>query len=323
MSQPVRFRHVNEIVGAFVLLTLALLVAGILAAGRAQRWFERHEEVRTRFPADGTFGLQRGAEVHILGTPVGTVRSIEVEDDGRMNGLLRIRGEFARFIREDSEAIIRKKFGIAGDAYMDITVGSGPPLELAPGAYLPSRKDTELTELAEEMLDQIRIAIVPALVELENLLAAYRRLAERFEAPESDLQRAIGRVESLLAGMERGEGAVGRLLRDPAPVDQLEGILRQVADRLDEMGAILGRIQSILDDTGRAAAVLPGVAETVRGEMRDVPGLTLQARATLRETEALLAGAQRHWLLRRYIEREDPLTAVSIHELPPPMEISR
>ncbi|MDZ4198015.1 MAG: MlaD family protein [Kiritimatiellia bacterium] len=318
MNPSVRFRHVHEITGIFVLLAVLLLVAGVLAAGRAQRWFERQEELRTRFPAEGTFGLQPGAEVHILGTPVGTVRTITVDDQGAMEGLFRIRGEFARFIRTDSVAVIKKKFGVAGDSFVEITVGTGAPLVFTPETYIPSRKDTELTEMAGEILDQLQIAIIPAIEELENLMAAYRRLGDRLESQEGDLQKSISHVESLLAGLDRGEGTAGRLLKDPATLEQVEGVIAQVSGMAADMAVVLKQVQGILEDVAKTVEVLPEVAGTVRSEMRDVPGLVLQTRATLRETEILLTGVQRHWLLRKYMESEDPVAALSIHELAPP-----
>jgi len=80
VSKPFKFRYVNELTGVFVIVIVALLVVGVLFAGRAQRWFEPVYELRIVFPPEGTFGLQKGAEINILGTPVGTVDRIEVTE---------------------------------------------------------------------------------------------------------------------------------------------------------------------------------------------------------------------------------------------------
>jgi phospholipid/cholesterol/gamma-HCH transport system substrate-binding protein len=320
MSSPYPFRHVNERVGVWVLLSLALLMAGVLAAGHSRHWFERQAEVRTHFPPEGTFGLQIGAEVQILGTTVGSVRRIEVDDQGAMEGIFLIRGEFARFVREDSEAVIKKKFAVAGDSYVEITVGKLAPKPLDGPVYLPCRKDTEIIEMAEQILERIQIAVIPALEELEKTLATYRRLGERLEAPDGALQGSLARLEDLLTGLERGEGTAGRLLKDPAAADQVEKILAQTSVLLDDLRATLQQCQAVVDDVREATAVLPPLAETVREEMRDVPGLVLQTRATLRETETLVTGVQKHWLIRDYVEKEDPVKVLSAQEVPAPQE---
>ena len=39
-----------------------------------------------------------------------------------------IRRDFFRFVRVDSSAVIKKKFGVAGDSFFEITRGEGRPL---------------------------------------------------------------------------------------------------------------------------------------------------------------------------------------------------
>ena len=38
MTKPFKFRYVNEIAGAFVLVVILALLGGVLVAARAQRW---------------------------------------------------------------------------------------------------------------------------------------------------------------------------------------------------------------------------------------------------------------------------------------------
>ena len=75
MNKPFKFRYVNEIVGVFVLVVVAALIVGIILAGRAQEWFVPVHHLVLDFPEEGSLGLQKGAEVQILGTPVGVVSS--------------------------------------------------------------------------------------------------------------------------------------------------------------------------------------------------------------------------------------------------------
>ena len=66
MNQPFKFRFVNEIVGAFVLGAIVLLIAGIFLAGRAQGFFESKFKLHTEFATEeGSFGLQKGSDVRI------------------------------------------------------------------------------------------------------------------------------------------------------------------------------------------------------------------------------------------------------------------
>ena len=143
MSKPFKFRYVNEIVGSFVLLVVATLIVGIILIGHAQDWFEPQYEIRLDFPEEGSLGLQRGSEVQVLGATVGRVGKIRVGEDGAMHTTLKIKGDFIRFIRTDSRAVVKKKFGVAGDAFVDITQGRAEKFDENP--TMSAIKDTEIT----------------------------------------------------------------------------------------------------------------------------------------------------------------------------------
>ncbi|MBW7908299.1 MAG: MCE family protein [Kiritimatiellae bacterium] len=278
MKKPFKFRHVNEIVGLFVLAVVAVLIAGIILAGRAQDWFEPVYRVRLDFPPEGSLGLQKGAEVQILGTRVGRVEGIRVWTNGTMHARLSIKGDFIRFVREDSKAIVKKKFGVAGDSYVEITEGRGEDLGERPA--LPALKDTEITEVAQTILKQIQEAILP-------LLESYTKLAQSLQDENGPLMKLLANLETVSRGLAEGEGSAGQLLRDPKAAEEIEHILEQV--------------KAILADLKETSARLPPMAATVGREVDALPGTVVQSQETLRETERLIEGIQQHWLIRNYI----------------------
>ena len=108
MSRPFKFRFVDEIAGGFVLLGVVLLVAGIYLAGHAQGWFEPRLVLRTLFStAEGTYGLQEGAEVRILGTLAGRLDRITPVAQGGLEGRLILKGKFRNFVHKDSVAKVK------------------------------------------------------------------------------------------------------------------------------------------------------------------------------------------------------------------------
>ncbi|MBU0678159.1 MAG: MCE family protein [Verrucomicrobia bacterium] len=294
MTQPLKFRYVNEIVGGFILLVLIVLLAGIYLAGKAQGWFEPTLILRTQFHEDGAFGLKEGAEVHVLGTLVGTVSRIEPGESGQMEGKLRIRGDFARYIRSDSVAIAKKKFAVAGDSYIEITRGKGAELP-SDDPFIECRKDTEITERVEEVVEQVRAEILPALEQLRKALEEYTGLAQDLRDKDGSLQQLFARLDRIAEGLEKGEGTAGRLLRDP---DVAEG----VAQSVQKLNASLADVQMSVKDLREVTAQLPKMTRTISGEIDQLPDVVLEARRTMDEANRLLAGLQRHWLIRKYVD---------------------
>lgn len=294
MAKPFKFRYVNEITGGFVLLTLVLVIVGIILAGNAQRWFEPVHRLTLTFPPEGSFDLQKGAEVRILGAPVGSVESIDVDEEGGMTGEITIRGNFIRFVRADSRAIAKKKFGVAGDAFVEITKGSGPLLP--EGSSLACEKDTELVAMIEDVVRQIREATVPAIQQVQKAVEEYTKVAQELHRPDGNLQQLLSHLNAIAEGLEKGEGTAGKLLRDPTLANELSEITAKVNQSLEQVRLILENVKQVSD--------------AIRDESGDMPGLVLQGRETLRESEKLIEGLQRHWLLRKYVEAEEPTARV-------------
>ena len=165
MSKPFKFRYVNEITGAFVLLVVTLLVAGVVIAGHAQGWFRPEYHLTLLFPAEGSLGVQEGTRVVCLGTTIGTVERMIVADDGSMQARAKIKGEFFRFLRSDSQVLVKKAFAIAGETFVEISKGKLEPLPKE-GAELTCVSDTE-------MLKQIQDSIA----KIEKTIDEYRHLA--------------------------------------------------------------------------------------------------------------------------------------------------
>ena len=227
MAKKFKFRYVNEIVGAFVLLVLVLLVCGIWMAGRAQHWFEARYEIDLRFPPEGSMDLQEGAEVMLLGARVGSVRYITVDDDGRISGSIQVRGPFMRFIREDSVALVKKKLVVTGDAYIELSRGTGDELPRT-GGYIECRRDTEIMQILEDTLADLKEQASATIDLVNQAIAEYTALAAGMNDPGGNLQQLLGNANGLLEDIRTGEGTPARLLNDPAMAEDIAGAVEQV-----------------------------------------------------------------------------------------------
>jgi phospholipid/cholesterol/gamma-HCH transport system substrate-binding protein len=277
MNKPFKFRYVNEITGAFVLLIAALLVAGVIFAGRAQGWFRPEYRVALRFPAEGSLGVQEGTRVVCLGTTIGVIERMIVADNGAMEGRARIKGEFFRFLRSDSKALVKKAFGIAGETFIEVSKGAATPLPKE-GAELACENDTEMLKQIQGILEKV-----------QKTIEEYKNLAADLRSTNGPLLQLVGHLNEITAGIQKGEGPIGKILRDPQMAQQLADVLTQV--------------QKILADVKQTTGQLPAIAKTAGGEVRDASGMVLQTQSALREAEKLIEGLQRHWLLRKYVDQ--------------------
>ena len=127
MEERLKLRHVHTITGTLILVVLAVIIAALVFAGRSQRWFISNVTLRIALPEEGAAGIRQGSEVYFLGTLVGTVADVRVDPAGRMEARANIRRDFFLFVRADSSAVVKKKFGLAGDSFFEVTRGAGQP----------------------------------------------------------------------------------------------------------------------------------------------------------------------------------------------------
>lgn len=319
MSQSYRFRYANEIAGGFVLLGLTLLILGIYASGHAQGWFEKNLVLRVKFDMDkGTYGLQEGAEVRILGTLAGRVGDIKASDEGGIETTLILQGKFGKFVRADSVAKVSKKYEVAGDAFVNITLGSFSQPELESGAFIKCVQDVELIEAAKRIIDDFRDAAIPMLDEVSGILS---------------------NVNSVTRQLERREGAAGRLIGDPEWAREVDGIvkdIRQTSAQLPlialKIDGVVTNIQEMSKSLRDTAAGLPAIGENTAGVVQDVRvvtgGLTgqvanveavlLQTESMFREMQVLVEGMQDSWLFGG--DGEEPDSTPMLPPLPAPVE---
>lgn len=307
MSRSFKFRYVNEIVGGFVLAVVALLVVAIILAGRAQEWFVPVQRFAVDFPVEGSLGLQKGAEVQMLQAVVGRLEELEIDESGRMSGVFTVKGDFIRLVRMDSKAIVKRKFGVAGDAYIEITQGTLEPLP--PDFTLLAVKDTEIIEVLEQMLEQLRATAVPAIEQVQKAVTEYTALAADLRNPEGPLLKLLSNLESITAGLHRGEGAAGQLLRDPDTAAEVKGIVEKINAALED-------VKIILEDVRKTAAEFPPVAQKIGKESDNIPGLLIQTQETLREAERLIEGIQQHWIIRKYVPQPSSPPLIRPSEVP-------
>lgn len=322
MNRAYKFRYANEVAGSFVLLGLFLLVIGIYLAGHAQGWFQQNLELRTRFDTkDGTFGLQEGAEVRILGALAGRVGEIVPSEDGGMETVFVIKGRFGQFIRDDSVAKVKKKFEVAGDAYVEITLGTPSRPVLRSRDFIQCVQDVELIQAARKMVDEFRAAAVPMLDEFRAILS---------------------HVNGITGQLERKEGAAGKFIGDPALAATIEGVVTDVRRTSTQLPAVAQRLETVMTNleamsaslsmtAARFPEIAAGAGDVVRdvrhvsgsltGQAANVEGVLFEAESALREVRLLVEGLQKHWIVRRYME--DNGESVMLPPVPRPVAAER
>jgi phospholipid/cholesterol/gamma-HCH transport system substrate-binding protein len=183
------------VLGFVVLAALTLASAGLFAVG-SRGWYGREAlHVRAGFPS--VRGVEVGTRVRVQGLDAGEVVALQPPEQpgGPVVMRMRLRGEFRRLVRADSRVQIVSE-GMIGGKVVEIVPAAG-------NSAAPAEPVAEDTLLAS--------------------------------APSTELGDVLGQVTSTLASIRDGEGALGRLTRDPQAYDALLALLKQSTETMSSV----------------------------------------------------------------------------------------
>jgi phospholipid/cholesterol/gamma-HCH transport system substrate-binding protein len=318
MSDRFKFRRVNEITGIFVIAIVVLLIGVIVWTARSQRWFKSTVTLRIILPEAGAAGIRQGSEVYFLGTLVGAVSDVLVETTGRMEAHARIRRDFFLFVRSDSSAVVKKKFGVAGDAFFEITRGVGKSL---PEQNASIMCHDQFQSGFESAIEEIRSETAAVLKKTGSGLEIWAKLGADLQATRQKLEQVMTRWDTIAAGIESGKGTVGKLIVQPDIADETLEVLASANEAIVESRVMMTNLNLTVKNLQEGTARLPEVGSALANEAKDLPGLVQQTKTSMRELERLILALQRHWLVRKYMDKVNPPVPDSIkHERSPTMK---
>jgi phospholipid/cholesterol/gamma-HCH transport system substrate-binding protein len=185
--------------GAFIVVTLAILVAGIFIIGSKQYLFSSTYQLKAQF--DNVVGLDAGADVRVGGVHSGTVSSIVLphQPGEKVTVVIEVGKSTHEIIKQDSVATIETE-GLLGNQYLAISFGSAGKANVRDGDMIASQPPLEMSDLLQKtsgLLDSSQQAI-------------------------ANTTRATANLQSISAKIDSGQGTAGALVNDKQLYTNLE-----------------------------------------------------------------------------------------------------
>ena len=304
-----RVRHTDEWIGLLVVAAVAILIAAIMQAGVLRAWFQPVSSLRIVLPATGVAGLETGADVEVLGTRAGIVRRIVIDPRQQMYAVVEVDQQAKPFIRRDSAAVIRRRFGLAGAAFIDISRGTGQEMDWS-YAVIDATTERAPTDSISAIIDEMREKIFPI---LDNVGSATKGLAEvmdrinrgegnvgrllvdesmtkQIEATIDSAHGSVTALNGILADLGQSAKQVNGLTRSVSAPDGLPALLKRTDD-------VLVSLQAAMKDLTQASARMPAITRNVESSTANLPALLTQTQLTAQQLEQLLGQMRSMWLL--------------------------
>jgi phospholipid/cholesterol/gamma-HCH transport system substrate-binding protein len=263
------------VVGAFVLVLGAMLIAGVLwlASGGA---FQKKYDLYLAISDESVAGLNLNAPVKYSGVDVGLVREIRLDpaNPERVNLLFAL--ERGTPIKEDTVAVLKTQ-GLTGIAYVELSGGArdaAPLRATEDGQYPVIRTKPSLSARLENVLTTVLAKLDSTSNNINAILSDENRAA--FTSALADIATVAhtiaARKDTLDAGMTNAARTFDNASRATA----------QVGPLIDRIGLSAAAIEKMGDEVARSSL---SAGKTVDSVGADVKRFTAE---TLPELERLL-----------------------------------
>lgn len=295
-------RNTDEWVGLLVLVSIGVFIGAALHAGVLSDWFRPTADLRVMLPETGSQGLSAGADIQVLGTRIGTVRRVVVDPNQQMYAEAELEQQAEAFIRRDSKALVKKQFGVAGAAFLDISRGTGEPLDWK-FAVIDATTERDPTENIGAMIDQVKQKVFPIL---------------------DDAARAVHALADTTQAVAQGQGNIGRLMKDNDVADKLNEVMANLKTATEQLNTALGQVnglatsvsgpdgvpallrkadaslasvQQATADLAKATPRLPAITKDAANSTANLPALLTQSQTAAAELEKTLDQLRHTWPL--------------------------
>src|SRR5271166_458647 len=200
--------------GAFIVVTLAILVAGVFIIGSKQYLFSSTYQLKAQFA--NVVGLDDGGDVRVGGVHSGTVRSIILphKPGEKVTVVMDLGKSTHEIIKQDSVATIETE-GLLGNQYLAISFGSAGRGDVRDGDTIASQPPLEMSDLFQKTSD----------------------ILDSSQQAIQNATRATANLDSISAKIDKGQGTAGALVNDKQLYTNLEQTTGAMRDTMAQAQA--------------------------------------------------------------------------------------
>lgn len=310
-----RLRRMEKLVGLFVFVAAFTLVAGFVVylyrTADRKGWFTPKCPYYTF--AESADGLNVGDPVFLMGFSVGEITVIDAEPPNSGYNVyvgFQLKRPYYGYVWSDSKARITAG-SLLGGRRLEVTKGKegeptcfeedgrvarilvdGRQVDLEDhrqGPFLPPEEAPTLSARAEALVGRLEKDLPPLVGRADALVGSVARLTENLDASVSQARPVLGNLAAITRNLRDPQGSLGEWILPKDLRRRLETTLASVDANL-----------SVLSGTLHGVDVVTG---NIRDQLDSNPDLLCEVSALLRDTDDLVEGLKRHWLLRSAFRR--------------------
>jgi phospholipid/cholesterol/gamma-HCH transport system substrate-binding protein len=264
--------HLAMKAALLLVFTLALVAGTGLFLLKARGYFSPKQTLV--LVTDNSEGVTAGMDLTFSGFPIGTVRKVELGEQGNVRITVDVIQKDAKWLRSSSVFTLVKN--ILGAAQLRAYSGvlTDPPL--AEGAERPVLRGD-----ANEELHRVIGATRDVLENLNDITAS-----------NSELNRSMANLQAFTQKLQSRRGALHAVFGNEEDAQKLVQALDRASSAMAKVDRLAGNADRLVTNADREVFGQDGIARDVRATVRQTHALLTDARASLQRADAVLQEVQ-------------------------------
>lgn len=317
-------RNRNFQLGLFVIISTIVLIVAVYLIGQKSDIFSTTFMVKVRF--GNVNGLQAGNNVRLSGINVGSVQSVEIQNDSTVEVTMRIREEVRSHIKQNAIVTIGTD-GLMGNMLINISPGKGESQVVNDGDLLQtySRIKTDdilktltttnenaalLTSNLLEMVQDVRQGkgTVSYLLYDTSLRQEVFRTTRNLRIATEKTNELLSDLGRMSYEVDQGRGLAGWIINDTITQQQVKSTVDQLLFASQKIQTAADSINQLILDLSSGQGILPALMNDSL-MLNDLRQILINLNEGSGKFNEDMQALQKHFLFRKYFkdkEKEKP-----------------
>jgi phospholipid/cholesterol/gamma-HCH transport system substrate-binding protein len=304
------------IVGIFIFIGIAFLVAGILTIGNLRNTFSKKISLVAFF--DDVNGLQKGNNIWFSGVKIGVVKTVRFYGQSHVKVIMNVDESSRQFIRKDSHVKVstdgfigHKIIVVYGGSFLSGAVAEGDTLTVDK-FFSTEEMVTMLQENNKNLLDitsDIKVVSgklahgkgnIGKILDDEGIYNNLSGTMQSLRNSSAKLQEMMGSLNTFASGLNRKGTLAHGLSNDTTVYASLKASMAKLSRTSDSAGQFVNNLNNLLTRKKSPAGVLLHDEEAGADLKATLKNLNSGSKKLDEDLEA----AQHSFLLRRYFKKK-------------------
>lgn len=283
----------ERLAGSFVLLAVGLLVWLLISSQKTQNLFE--EKITLFATMRSIEAVSNDTDVILSGLNIGSVSSIDIDDNNHVILTMSILKKYQKLIRTDSSAeLLNFKFALLGKSVIEISVGSPHLPIIEDGSTLIIKESFNLVKLVAKF--------EPVLVTMQESIKKFNDILQAIEPQKisdniNNLESISNDMKAISQQISQGKGLTGNVIFN-------ENLKDDVVITVENLKALTEQTKAILEQTKTLLINL-------QQQVDEMPEITEKIKPLLDEADKTIKATQQIWPLSSSMPKDNKQTLTS------------